>query len=196
MADKKPFKLKNVAIRMVAAPPIYSSEQLRTPNDVAALLSKELRQYDREVMCVVNFKSNMQPINMNIVSMGTIDATLVSPREVFKTAILSNAAQVMLVHNHPSGRAVPSRMDDVITQQLKGAADIMGIPLIDHIIIGDGAYYSYRENRQIIEEKGKEVLAAEDKPSIMEKLGQCQDKAKALGHAAGKEGRKARAEER
>jgi len=165
-------KLKNVAIRMVAAPPLYSDEPVDCPAAVIRVLGKELGNYDREVACVVNCRSDMSPINMNIVSMGTINTTVVGIREVFKSAILSNAANIMLVHNHPSGSLVPSRQDMMLTRRVRMAAEIMGIPLMDHIIIGShGKYYSFMENG-ILNEENSIVSAAEKKGSIMETLEQ------------------------
>ena len=77
--------------------------------------------------------------------MGTIDACLVTGRELFKSAILSNAASVILVHNHPSGDPSPSEADLDFTQRIKDAGELIGIPLLDHIIIGDCKYLSFRQ---------------------------------------------------
>ena len=73
---------------------------------------------------------------MNVVSMGTLNTVYVNPRETMKSAILSNAAYLMLVHNHPSGSLNPSREDITITDRIQNAASIMGIPVLDHIIVG------------------------------------------------------------
>ena len=98
-------ELEVVNIRLVKEPSLYSEKPLHSPEDVKELVAKELAYYDREVMCVLNMKTNGQVINMNIVSVGSIRSALVSPREVF----LANAANVILVHNHPSGSVEPSR---------------------------------------------------------------------------------------
>ena len=95
-------ELQIVNIRLVREPSIYSERQLDSPQAVLELMSKELAQYDREIFCILNMKSNGQVINMNMVSMGTLDAALVSPREVFKSSILSNASGIIAIHNHPS----------------------------------------------------------------------------------------------
>ena len=104
-------ELEVVNIRLVKEPSLYSEKPLHSPEDVKELVAKELAYYDREVMCVLIMKTNGQVINMNIVSVGSIRSALVSPREVFKSAILANAANVILVHNHPSGSVEPSRED-------------------------------------------------------------------------------------
>ncbi len=166
-------KLKNVAIRMVPAPSLYSREQIREPKDVIRVLSRELEAYDREVMCVVNLRSDLSPINVNIVSIGIINASLVSSREIFKASVLSNAAQIMLVHNHPSGNPKPSQEDMLITEKIRRAAQIMDIPLVDHVIIGsDGLYFSFQANGLLTAEKKEGQKAADRKEGIMEAISQ------------------------
>ena len=85
---------------MVKEPSLYSAEKIRTPDDAIRVISEELATYDREVFAVLNLKTNGQPINLNICSMGTLDASVVSPREVFKSCILSNSAAFIALHNH------------------------------------------------------------------------------------------------
>lgn len=142
-------ELEVVNIRLVKEPSLYSEKEVRNPGAVVELMGKEMAQYDREVVCVLNMKTNSQVINMNIVSMGTINTALVSPREVFKSSILSNAATIILLHNHPSGNTEPSREDRLMTKRLYHAGQIMDIELLDHIIVGggSGAFFSFRENR-------------------------------------------------
>ena len=140
------YKLDKVAIRMVQEPPLYSTEPMDSPKAAAKLLSDILRDYDREVFCVVSLDTRLRPINLNIASMGTLNASLVHPREVFKAAILSNASSILLAHNHPSGTLTPSREDIQLTDQLVKLGELMQMPVHDHIIIGDrNAYYSFKE---------------------------------------------------
>lgn len=164
----KGHKLENVAIRMVKAPPLYSSEPLKTPMDVVWVLGKELEAYDREVLCVVNLRSDLAPINMNIVSMGSLNASIImTAREVFKSSILSNAGFIMMVHNHPSGNLMPSRNDMAVTKKIEKAAELMDIPLVDHIILGRcGEYFSFRSNGLMEADKEKLVQTAAERPSI------------------------------
>ncbi len=95
---------------------------------------------------------------MNIVSQGTLNSTVVSPREVFKSSILSNAAGIIALHNHPSGNPTPSREDYETTKRLKECGDLLDIPLIDHVIVAAGGdkSYSFRELDELdIEDKKK-----------------------------------------
>lgn len=143
-------ELKVVNIRLVKEPSLYSEKRLETPKAVIEFMAEEMAAYDREILCVLNLKSNCQVINMNIVSIGCINATIVSPREVFKSAILSNASGMIALHNHPSGSIRPSREDVRVTRQLIKGGRIMGIELMDHIIVGgaSGEMYSFREERR------------------------------------------------
>ena len=146
MTEKK-YKLDQVAIRMVREKPLYSTEPVNTPEKAVKLLADAVRDYDREVVCVINFNSAMQPINMNICSMGAIDRAIVCPREVLKSSILSNASSCMLLHLHPSGDCHPSEQDVYITDRMQEVYKLMDIKLLDHIIIGGDSFYSFTENR-------------------------------------------------
>ena len=138
--------LRQVAVRMVDLPPLVSEEPLSNPQAVIKLLADTFHEYDREVVAIVNLKSNLQPISMNIVSMGALDQSVVHPREVMKTAILSNAASILMVHNHPSGKTEPSKQDILITDRINQVCELMGIPLLDHVIVGPrDSYYSFKE---------------------------------------------------
>ena len=147
MSSRRPYKLDRVAIRMVKEPPLYSSEPLRSPEAAVKVIADMLRQYDREAFCIVNLRNDLSPINMNIVSTGTLNASLAHPREILKSAVLSNASATMLFHNHPSGNLMPSREDTEITDRMSKLFALADMPLLDHIIIGNGdQYYSFKEN--------------------------------------------------
>ena len=147
MSSRKPYKLDRVAIRMVKEPPLYSSEPLRSPEAAVKVIADMLRQYDREAFCIVNLRNDLSPINMNIVSTGTLNASLAHPREILKSAVLSNASATMLFHNHPSGNLTPSQEDIEITDRMSRLFAMADMPLLDHIIIGNGdQYYSFKEN--------------------------------------------------
>lgn len=147
MSSRRPYKLDRVAIRMVKEPPLYSSEPLRSPEAAVKVIADMLRQYDREAFCIVNLRNDLSPINMNIVSTGTLNASLAHPREILKSAVLSNASATMLFHNHPSGNLTPSREDTEITDRMSKLFALADMPLLDHIIIGNGdQYYSFKEN--------------------------------------------------
>lgn len=145
-------ELNVVNIRLVKEPSLYSTKSLESPEAVMELMAEELASYDREVLCILNLKANGQVINMNVVSVGTINAALVNPREIFKSSILSNACSIIAIHNHPSGSINPSREDVNITKRLKMSGDILGIELLDHIIIGgtSGEMYSFKSERKAL----------------------------------------------
>lgn len=149
--DEKKYEFDQVAIRMVREKPLYSAEPIDSPEKAVKLLADAIRDYDREVVCVINLNSALQPINLNICSMGAIDRAIVSPREVLKSSILSNASSVMLFHNHPSGLCNPSEQDVQITDRMQEVYKLMDIKLLDHIIIGDDNYYSFAENKVMSE---------------------------------------------
>lgn len=139
------YTLDQVAIRMVREPPLISDTPVKTPEDAVRLCVKMLRDYDREVMCVINLSTTFKPINMSIVSIGILNGSLVHPREILKTAILSNAQGIIMLHNHPSGTLAPSREDIGVTRRMKEACDIIGIELVDHIItVPSMQYYSMK----------------------------------------------------
>ena len=142
MADK----LEQVAIRMVEQPPLYSKEPMNNPDAVIRVMNEFLSQMDRELFCIVNLQADLTPINMNIVSVGSLNEALINPREIFKSAILSNAHSMMLIHNHPSGNLTPSTSDIQTTARMQELGELMGISLVDHIITGrNGNYYSFRD---------------------------------------------------
>ena len=139
--------LRQVGIRLIEEPPLLSSEPMSSPEAAVRVLGEWLSEMDRELFCVINMNSNLTPINMNVVSMGALNATYVNPRETMKSAILSNAAYMMLIHNHPSGSLIPSKDDIKTTDQIQSAASLMGIPVLDHIIVGKHQeFFSLREN--------------------------------------------------
>ena len=118
--------------------------------DCAATAARILQQYldgaDREHFVVLLLDTQNQVIGIHTVTVGTHDASLVHPREVFKTAILANAASVLLAHNHPSGDPTPSAEDLMVTRQLNEAGITIGIEVLDHVVVGDiDRYYSFRE---------------------------------------------------
>ena len=151
-------ELKQVSVRLVKEAGIYSDREIHTKFDAIEIMGKELSTYDREVFCVLNLKSSGAVINMNIVSMGTLNSSLVSPREVFKSSILSNAAYVIAIHNHPSGTVKPSREDFLTTKRLVECGKLLDIPLIDHLIVANRSneIYSFAENGLL----GKDYEAA------------------------------------
>ena len=145
-----PFKFDKVAVRLVEEPPLLSKEQLDTPEKVVNAFAEELKQYDREVIAIINMQTDSKPINITIASMGAVDGALANPRELLKAAILSNATGIIMLHNHPSGNLLPSQLDVRITDKLKMVCDLIDVKLLDHIIVGrENKYYSFHENNII-----------------------------------------------
>ena len=106
---KRKYGIDQVSVRLVKEAPILSEEEISTPDDAIRILGDTFKDYDREVVGVVHLRSDNVPINMTIISMGTLNQSLVHPREVLKAAFLSNAASILLFHNHPSGSLKPSK---------------------------------------------------------------------------------------
>lgn len=147
MPKKNDFKLDVVSIRLVKDAPIYSERPFNSPYEVVAILGNTLCELDREVVCVVNLKTDLTPINVNFASMGALNEAMAHPRELFKTSILSNAASMMIVHCHPSGKLLPSKADTMMTDRMNQLCGLMGITLIDHVIVGgdNREFFSFKE---------------------------------------------------
>ena len=136
-----------VRIRMAPDRTLKTQEPVSTPIEAVDLITREFGDLDREVFMVLNLTCHLQVINLNICSMGTLNYTVVHPREVFKASILSNASAVLLIHNHPSGILEPSKEDIDLTERMVSAGKVLGIDVLDHLIIGtkERAYTSLRE---------------------------------------------------
>jgi len=113
------------------------------------IIEKELRNSDRGKFICLHFNVKNQIISYEVVSIGSLSSSIVHPREVFKAAILANAASVLFVHNHPSGSIEPSIDDMEITKRLCKSAEILGIGVLDHLIITNNDYFSFKQKRLI-----------------------------------------------
>ena len=140
--NKKDFDL--VGVRLVPERKLYSEKEIVCSSDAVALLSKELGEHDREVFCVLHLSPRGLPLSASITSMGELTSTLVHPREVFKSAVLSSAAGIVLLHNHPSGNLTPSEEDIKTTERIAVCGRVLGIPVVDHIICAEHGYISMR----------------------------------------------------
>jgi DNA repair proteins len=148
------YQLQEVTVRLCLkeGAVLYSTAPLSHPEAARDVMRDVLKDLDREMVCVVNLDNKMKPINYNVVSIGSIDQSMVPIQNVYKSSILSNAASIMLLHNHPSGDVSPSSPDFDVTKKLVEAGKLMGIPVIDHLIIGgmNGDIYSFRtENPEL-----------------------------------------------
>lgn len=147
--NTKKYSIDEVGIRLVKERKLYSTERISSPEVVLKVLADFMRDFDREVVYVVNLTAQFSPINVNCVSTGTLNNALFHPREIFKSAILSNATGIMILHVHPSGYALPSPEDIRVTDRIVKAGDIVGIDVIDHVIVGANNFFSFRQNSML-----------------------------------------------
>ena len=120
-------------------------DQVRSPSDAAAVLAEYFSDRDREEFVVAFLDTANTLTGLHVASVGGLAASIVEPRQVFKAAVLANAAAVLLAHNHPSGNPEPSREDVAVTRQLVEAGKVMGIPVHDHLILTDHGHTSLAE---------------------------------------------------
>ncbi len=120
--------------------------KITAPADLVRFMGPDLRGLKQEVMRVVLLDSGNRVIRDTELTRGTLNASLVHPREVFKKAVDSLAAGLILVHNHPSGEPAPSVQDRRMTEQMCSAGELMGIPVLDHIIIAETGYFSFADS--------------------------------------------------
>ena len=144
------FQLRELTVRYSikktdAGEPVVVGRALRSPRESAALLLRVLEDQPTEVFAMLCLSTKHRVIAFHEVSRGTLDSTLVHPREVFKAALLANAAAIVVSHNHPSGDPSPTLDDLEVTTRLVAAGEILGIPVLDHIVVGDGRYFSFKE---------------------------------------------------
>ncbi|MBI4021302.1 MAG: DNA repair protein RadC [Candidatus Aenigmarchaeota archaeon] len=121
----------------------YEPFPVRDADDVYSFL-RELERYDREVFYALHLDTKNQLIGCEEVSKGCLSWSVVHPREVYKGAILNSAGAVIVAHNHPSGDPTPSPQDRDVVQRLYSVGELLGIPLLDSVVIGDGRYTSMR----------------------------------------------------
>ena len=139
-------RINIVSIKMVKESSFqYLARQILSPNGAYQMIKEQLEGLDREQFIIACLNTKNEPINITVVSVGSLNKAIVHPREVFKTAILSNAASVMAFHNHPSGDTTPSDRDIQLTHRLVEAGELFGIKLLDHLIIGGGSFTSLKE---------------------------------------------------
>lgn len=118
---------------------------VNSPRDAAQMVLRELSLEDKEHFMIIMLNTKHRVIAEKVISIGHLHASLVHPREMFKEAIKRSSAAVILVHNHPSGDLTPSQDDLTTTDRLREVGEILGIEVLDHIIVGDNRYLSFRE---------------------------------------------------
>ena len=118
---------------------------IKSPVEVSTLLMEEMRHLKKEIFKIILLNTKNHIIKYMDVSVGSLNSSIVHPREVFSEAVKAGCSGVLLVHNHPSGDPEPSREDIETTQRLVNAGNILGIKVLDHVVIGDGKYISFKE---------------------------------------------------
>ena len=148
IGEVKAVKLKCISelAKRMAKEKAEKALRFNKPSTVAEYFMEELRHEEKENIILLSLDNKMQLIEKYVLSVGTVNASLLSSREVFVQALKDRASNVMLLHNHPSGDPVPSEQDILITNKIKEAGLLLDIPLIDHIIIGSGCYISLKEH--------------------------------------------------
>lgn len=146
---KKAISAKRVdiiSLRMIKESSLmYKNRSIKSPEDGFHLFKQFLGELDREYFIIMCLDVKNQPTAINVCHVGSLNTSIVHPREVMKTAILSNSCSIIVAHNHPSGNPSPSPEDIAVTKRLKEAGEIMGIDLLDHLIIGEDTFVSLKE---------------------------------------------------
>lgn len=144
--DKQASKRVNiVTLRMVRESSFLGPRQVKCAADAVEVARPFfLSDADRETMIVIALDTKHHPTCVHEVSVGSLDATIVHPREIFKTALLANASGIICLHNHPSGDPTPSIEDLAVTKRLQDAGKLLGVELIDHIVVGNGRFESLK----------------------------------------------------
>lgn len=123
--------------------------KISSPESIADLLMNDMQFLKQEIFKIILLDTKNRVINVENITTGTLNASLVHPREVFVKAIKQHAAAIILVHNHPSGDPEPSQEDKSITKRLVEAGELLGISVLDHIIIGRGEFLSFKQEKLI-----------------------------------------------
>jgi DNA repair protein RadC len=143
----KPYLVPRYRLTLVAeSSGLAASEPIQTSIGAASLLRPCFEGLDREQFVVCGLDAKHRIIGINIVSIGSLTLAIVHPREVFKSLILMNAAAFICAHNHPSSDPTPSQEDRVLTQRLRQGAEIIGITLLDHVVLGEARHFSFADN--------------------------------------------------
>ncbi len=132
--------------RRVGKPLPISGKRITSPPDLVDFFSYHLADEEVENFVIINLNVKNIVLSWNIVTVGILNASLVHPREVFKTAIRECACSIIAIHNHPSGSVEPSEEDYLVTRRLSRTGDLVGIKLLDHLVIAGNSYYSFKES--------------------------------------------------
>lgn len=133
-----------VGIRLVKEKELVSDKAINSPLEAINVIANELKWLDREMVMCLNLNNANQVLNAHVIAVGGLDQAFIDFKNIAKSALLSNAAQIMLIHNHPSGNCMPSHADNFTTEKIKEICKLIGIKFLDHIIIGRKEFYSYK----------------------------------------------------
>jgi len=140
------YRIPIVRVALVREGTVSSETRtVRAPSDAASVVRETIGDYDREAFVVLLLNTKHRIIGVHIAGIGTLDSAPTGPREVFRAAILAGAKAVIFGHNHPSDDPTPSAADLHLTRRLVKAGDLLGIPVLDHVIIGETNHISLRE---------------------------------------------------
>lgn len=158
------YELQEVVLRLEKGRKLYSDQSISNADAAVEIMQQELAKYDREVLCVVNLDTKMRPLNFNIVSVGNLTQTVAEIPFIVRSALYANAGSQILLHCHPSGDPTPSGLDIELTKRVIEAGILIGIPCMDHVIVGcgTGQTYSMREQGTVnFDASYRELEAAE-----------------------------------
>ena len=176
-AEKHEFKQIEIRLKVKESEPLYSAEPVTCVDNAVKLLSDLMKDMDRECVYIINLDSKMHPLSFNLSSVGGMNYAPVDPANIFKSAILTNASNVIILHVHPSGDYTPSRADIEVTQRVALSGAVMGIPLQDHIIVAGGTGNTlslknempelFRDTTRLAEERAAQApVVAETAPAV------------------------------
>lgn len=147
---EKNKKVSVVKLQMVSEKEfLYGALEIHSADDVMRIAKPVFENADREMMAVLCLNTKLNPIALEVVSIGGISSTFVDVRNMFKSAILSNSSFIICMHNHPSGDCTPSNDDKDITKKISVAGEILDIQLLDHLIVGMDSYYSFKAHHEL-----------------------------------------------
>lgn len=148
IGDTKAASIKAVAeiCNRFNSPTEEMNISIQEPKDVFNVIKKDIKHKEKEHLYILSLNSRSKLIKKNLITIGTLNETLIHPREVYKQALVDKAFSIILVHNHPSQNVEPSQSDIEVTQRIYHAGLILGIPLIDHVIATNDSFYSFKQN--------------------------------------------------
>lgn len=136
-------------------------KRFTNPKEAVEMVKPLFEMADREMVLVLSLNTKLEPMALEIAAVGALSGCMLDVKSIFKHALLNNAAYVVCFHNHVSGYAKPSREDKKVTEKLSQAGKFLDLPLLDHIIIGEEAYFSFREAGELTLEQEETCVAEE-----------------------------------